>query len=367
MNFLYLQSGGPTAQINSSLMGGILEVKKDPSSRIFGALNGIEGLLDGKIIELTSLSHEELSLLGKTNGAILGSSRKSMAKASQEEFQKALQNLVKFKIDALLINGGNDSMLTCIKMHEALKDKGISVIGVPKTVDNDLFGIPFSPGYLTAANYVANAIQSIILDSKVYKKGKVTLIETMGRETGWLAASAFALPKKTYPDGIYLPETGFDLDEFIAKAKRDYQNKGYAFYVFSEGSSPKEGDAIDSFGNRAVEGYCDILAEQIKQKEDLPIRVVRLSIPQRSSNAYPNALDKEIATFCGSYAIRLALSKQSGFMAGYELDKDGQIKEKKIALEEVAAKTRYFDSAYIPLLKTYININPCITLEEIIR
>lgn len=358
MNVVYLQSGGPTAVINRSLAGALRYFKQHvKDGHFYGCKNGIDGLISGEFVDMSGMAEKDIEVLEVTNGAYLGSSRTSLAKASDDIFNKIKEVINKYHIEGIMVNGGNDSMCTASILSKRF---GVKCIGVPKTVDNDLFGIPYSPGYLTAANYVANCVLSTILDSKAYKKGKITLIETMGRDTGWLSLAASVLPSEVAPDGIYIPEDGFDIKAFINKAKEIYQEKGYGMFVISEGIALMNSEAIDSFGNRQVEGSCDVIAEYLS-KEKIPNRVVRLSIPQRASRAYPNKLDDEIASFAGREAMRLILDGQTGFMAGYKLDGD-KLSANPIDLDVVAGKTRFPSKEDVVDLQKRINLEPFIIL-----
>ena len=360
MNVVYLQSGGPTAVINRSLAGALREFQKQGRGRFYGCRNGIDGLIKGDLVDLTEMPLSDIETLELTNGAFLGSSRTNLIHASEDVFAQIEKVLGQYKIEGILVNGGNDSMCTASVLAKRF---GVKCIGVPKTVDNDLFGIPYSPGYLTAANFVANAVLSTILDSRVYKKGKITLIETMGRDTGWLSLAASVLPQEVAPDGIYIPEKGFDLQDFCKKAAQIYQEKGYGMFVLSEGLALMGGDSIDSFGNRQVEGSCDTVAAYLKEKANLPVRVVRLSIPQRASRAYPNELDDRIASYCGAEAMRLVAAGQSGFMAGYRLE-GNELSSNPIDLDEVAGKTRFPEEQDIADLKKRITLAPYIVLQN---
>ena len=359
MNVVYLQSGGPTAVINRSLAGALRYFQQtNKDGHFYGCRNGIDGLIKGDFVDMSDMSMKDIALLEVTNGAYLGSSRTSLSKANDETFAKIEQVIKQYKLNGILVNGGNDSMCTASILSRKFD---VKCIGVPKTVDNDLFGIPYSPGYLTAANYVANCVLSTILDSRVYKKGKITLIETMGRDTGWLSLAASVLPNEVAPDGIYIPEEGFDLKVFAARAKQIYLEKGYGMFVISEGIALTSGEAIDSFGNRQVEGSCDIVAAYLSKEENLPVRVVRLSIPQRASRAYPNALDDHIASYCGEEAMRLLIQGQTGFMAGYKLD-GNTLSPNPIALDLVAGKTRFPNKEDVADIKERINLAPFIVL-----
>ena len=359
MNIVYLQSGGPTAVINRSLAGALRYYQENiKEGKFYGCRNGIDGLIKGDLVDLTNMSNKDIETLEVTNGAYLGSSRTNLNHASDEVFEEVGKVIKQYELDGILVNGGNDSMCTASILSKRFD---VKCIGVAKTVDNDLFGIPYSPGYLTAANYVANVVLSTILDSKVYKKGKITLIETMGRDTGWLSLAASVLPNEVAPDGIYIPEEKYDLKEFAKKAKEVYKQKGYGIFVLSEGIPLLENNSIDSFGNRQVEGSCDVVAEYLEKEAGLSVRVLRLSIPQRASRAYPNELDDRIASFTGREALELVMEGKTGLMAGYKLN-GNELLPNPIDLDIVAGKTRFPSKEDIEDLKRRITLEPYIVL-----
>ncbi|MBR0301733.1 MAG: diphosphate--fructose-6-phosphate 1-phosphotransferase, partial [Bacilli bacterium] len=229
---VYIQSGGPTSVINTSLYGAIKEAQKHPEiSHIYGSLNGIEGLLTDNIIDFGKEDPEQIELLKQTPGSILGTSRHKLPKDfHDEEYAKILETCEKHNIGYVFVNGGNDSMDTCYKLSLLCKEKGldIKVMGVPKTVDNDLAITDHSLGFGSAAKYVVNTTKEIILDAVCYKKGKVYIIEIMGRNAGWLTAAVDLLPEEARPDLIYLPENKFNMQDFLKKVDALYKKKGNA-------------------------------------------------------------------------------------------------------------------------------------------
>ena len=226
---VYIQSGGPTSVINTSLYGAIQEAKKHPEiSNIYGSLNGIEGLLTDNLIDLRKEDDEQIELLKQTPGSILGTSRHKLPKDfHDEEYKKILETCKKHDIGYVFVNGGNDSMDTCHKLSLLCKELGvdIKVMGVPKTVDNDLAETDHSLGFASAAKYVINTVKEICIDAVCYKKGKVYVIEIMGRNAGWLTAAVDLLPEGIRPDLIYLPENKFDMADFLAKVQDLYNKK----------------------------------------------------------------------------------------------------------------------------------------------
>ncbi|MFA6616961.1 MAG: diphosphate--fructose-6-phosphate 1-phosphotransferase, partial [Bacilli bacterium] len=226
----YLQSGGPTSVINTSLYGVIKEAIKHPEaiSGIYGALYGVSGLINDNLIDLRAEDKEVIELLKQTPGAALGTVRYQLPQNhNHPDYEKIIATLKKHDIGYLLINGGNDSMDTCHKLSVFFEHNNVdcAVIGVPKTIDNDLFFTDHCLGYPSAAKYVIQTLQDIQIDNNSYYKGKVVIVEVMGRNAGWLTASAALLPKEFKADAIYLPEDKFDLEAFCAHTKSVYDKK----------------------------------------------------------------------------------------------------------------------------------------------
>jgi 6-phosphofructokinase len=314
---VYFQSGGPTSVINSSLYGVIVEAKKhlDDIDAIYGAKYGVEGLLDDNLINLSSLSKEEIELLKQTPGAILGSSRH---KVSDSDFALIDKTIATHNIGYLLVNGGNDSMDTCMKLarHFSLTRQGVRVIGIPKTIDNDLVVTDHSIGYPSASLHIINSLKSIILDARAYKKGKVVLVEIMGRDTGWLTASSDMLEGEDRPDFILLPETPFNEEEFLNSIKSVYSTKGYCVVALSEGISfhHESLEKKDAFGHAPLEGVSLALGRLIREKLSLGVRAIELSTPTRSDPLLISKVDQKEAINVGRYAVKDALKGETGKM-----------------------------------------------------
>jgi 6-phosphofructokinase 1 len=314
---VYFQSGGPTSVINSSLYGVITEASKHLESidTIYGAKYGVEGLLDNNLVNLSSLSKEEVELLKQTPGAILGSSRH---KVSENDFALIDATISKHNIGYILVNGGNDSMDTCMKLahHFAITKQDVRVIGIPKTIDNDLVVTDHSIGYPSAALHIINSIKSIILDAKAYKKGKVVLVEIMGRDTGWLTASSDMLTGDDRPDFILLPETPFNEEEFLSNINVIYTNKGYCVVALSEGVSfhHESLEKKDAFGHAPLEGVSFALGRLIREKLGLGVRAIELSTLTRSDPLLLSKVDQKEAINVGRYAVKYVLQGKTGKM-----------------------------------------------------
>ena len=313
---VYIQSGGPTSVINTSLYGAIKEAQKHPEiSNIYGSLNGIEGLLTDNLIDLGKEDPEQIELLKQTPGSILGTSRHKLPKDfHDEEYKKIIETCKKHNIGYVFVNGGNDSMDTCYKLSLLVKELGldIKVMGVPKTVDNDLAETDHSLGFASAAKYVINTVKEIIIDAVCYKKGKVYIIEIMGRNAGWLTASVDLLPEGIRPDLIYLPENKFDMDDFLAKVQDLYNKKGNAIVAVSEGfifERDTSNARVDSFGHMQLGGAGADLAKIVEAKLNLPIRAIELSLPQRAYSFLTSKVDSDEAIMCGTLAVKKAVEE----------------------------------------------------------
>lgn len=244
------QSGGPTAAINSSAYGAIRAALDAPEiKRVYGAINGISGILNNNIIDLGKEDPNELAFMKNTPASALGSCRVRLDDPGTDDssYMRILEIFKKYNIRYFFYNGGNDSMDTCSKVSKFMLKNGYDcrVIGIPKTIDNDLCLTDHCPGYGSAAKYIATSVREISMDTAVYEKGAITVIETMGRNAGWLtAASALAGSDGHGPDLIYLPEVVFDLDAFLQKVKKVYEETNKCLIVVSEGIKDKDGRYI---------------------------------------------------------------------------------------------------------------------------
>lgn len=318
---VYIQSGGPTSVINSSLYGAIMEAKKHPEiNAIYGSLNGIEGLLTDNIIDLGKEDPEQIELLKQTPGSILGTSRHKLPKDLHDpEYATILETCKKHNIGYVFVNGGNDSMDTCMKLSLLCKEKGldIKVMGVPKTVDNDLAETDHSLGFPSAAKYVINTVKEIIIDAVCYKKGKVYIIEVMGRNAGWLTAAVDMLPEGIRPDLIYLPEQKFDMEDFLKRVSELYEAKGNAIVAVSEGIEFERDMSkvkYDSFGHAQLGGAGAELANIVQDKFGYKIRAIELSLPQRAFSFLTSKVDSKEAQKCGELAVKKAVKGMTGKM-----------------------------------------------------
>lgn len=319
---VYIQSGGPTSVINSSLYGAIKEAREhgDVIDGIYGSLYGIEGLLCDQLIDLNQEDEATIELLKQTPGSILGTSRHKLPKDIHSgEYSKIIATLKKHNIGYVFVNGGNDSMDTCAKLSSLCKELNldVKVMGVPKTVDNDLAETDHSNGFGSAAKYIINTVKEIVIDAKCYKKSKVFIIEIMGRNAGWLTASVDLLPEGVRPDFIYLPENPFDPEDFLAKIKKQHEEHGSAIIAVSEGIDFTDGATnvrVDSFGHKQLGGLSARLAQLVESRLDLPTRSIELSLPQRAYSFLTSKVDQEETIMCGRLAVRYAVEGMSGHM-----------------------------------------------------
>ena len=270
------QSGGPTSVINASAYGAIKTALENESvTKVYGALNGIKGVLDDNLIDMGEECPDELALMKYTPSSALGSCRYKLKPADVDDtdYKRILEIFRKYNVRYFFYNGGNDSMDTCNKISKFMQKSGweCRVMGIPKTIDNDLAGTDHCPGYGSAAKYIATSVMEIYLDARVYDTGMITVIEAMGRNAGWLtAAAALAAYKGCGPDLIFLPEVNFDLNSFLDKVQKIYDANKKCIVVVSEGIRDKDGKYIseygaenlakDSFGHSQLGGLAAFLA-----------------------------------------------------------------------------------------------------------
>lgn len=353
-SLVYFQSGGPTAVINCSLYGVIAEaLKHDEFAGIYGSLHGVEGLINDDLVDLRKEDLEDIELLKQTPGAALGSSRKKLPAEDDPLFEKIIDTIVKHDIGYVLVNGGNDSMDTCLRLSRffANKKMDVQVIGIPKTIDNDLAVTDHSLGYPSAARHVINSMKMAVVDAKAYTKGKVILVEIMGRNAGWLTASIDLLPEDSRPDLIYLPEGRFDVKDFVKEVKAIFDKKGYAVVALSEGISfdRKNVGIVDSFGHSSLEGVSLSLADVLKDQAGLGSRVMELSLPQRADPILAAETDKDEAIAVSKFAVLSLLTGQTGKMVAIRrLSSDPYRSEYFLAdVKDIANAVKLFPKEWI--------------------
>ncbi len=324
------QSGGPTAVINASVYGVIrTALEHEAITKVYGAEHGIRGVLDGKLFDMGLESSEELALLPYTPSSALGSVRYKLKSPEEDEtdYERILETFKKYDVRYFFYIGGNDSMDTCAKVSRYMQKVGYEcrVIGVPKTIDNDLYGIDHCPGFGSAAKYIATTFMEVYLDARVYDTGTVTIIECMGRHAGWLtAAAALAGMKGCGPDLIYLPEVDFDMEQFLADVARVYGETGYCIVAVSEGVHYADGSfvseaktaATDGFGHAQLGGLAAILADAVKERTGAKVRGIELSLLQRCAAHVASGTDIAEAFALGAAAVAAAVDGVTGMMVG---------------------------------------------------
>ena len=339
---MFGQSGGPSSVINSSAAGVFIEaLEQDCITEVYGAAHGIRGILHEEFYDISKESKEELLLLKNTPSSAMGSVRYKLKDASIDDtdYKRLLEVFKKYNVRYFFYNGGNDSMDTCNKISKFMANSGweCRVIGVPKTIDNDLFGTDHCPGYASAAKYVATTTMEVKLDASVYDTPMITVIEVMGRNAGWLtAASKLASFKGLGPDLIYLPEVAFDIDKFISDVDNVMKkNANKCLVCVSEGIKNAEGTLVaelfaenlakDSFGHAQLGGVGAALANICKEKFGCKTRAIEFSLMQRCGAHLASKVDVEEAFNAGRESVKVAVSGETDKMVIFErsYDKDG--------------------------------------------
>ena len=334
-NLIVGQSGGPTAVINGSLYGVVTEAMRhtEEIDEIYGMINGIEGFLNGHMMDMRSLIEtNELSLLRTTPGSYLGSCRYKLPEDLNDPVYPLLFNkFTSHGIGYFFYIGGNDSMDTVSKLSRYAKkiNSDIRFIGVPKTIDNDLVHTDHTPGFGSAAKYVASMVREVAIDASVYdNKKSVTIVEIMGRHAGWLTAAS-ALARKYDGDNprlIYLPETAFDQEAFLKKVQKMLETTPNLVVCISEGIHDKNGTFVcelagdigtDTFGHKMLTGSGKYLENLIKEKLGVKVRSVELNVSQRCSSSCLSKTDLDEADHSGAFAVNAALNGETGKMISF--------------------------------------------------
>lgn len=324
-NIIVGQSGGPTSVINSSLAGVFKTALDMNEGKVYGMLNGIDGLLHGQYIDMTERMKNDLDveLLKRTPSSFLGSCRR---KVKPEDYDDVFKILNELEIGAFFYIGGNDSMDT-IKQLSAYGNKigsPIRFMGVPKTIDNDLAVTDHTPGYGSAAKYIGSTLKEVIRDGLVYSHATVSVVEIMGRDAGWLTLAA-SLAKGEDCEGvdlIYLPEVPFDLDKFVAKVKELHAQKGSLVIAVSEGIHTADGKyvcemsaadrMVDSFGHVALSGTASYLSNLLASELGCKTRAIEFSTMQRCANHIASLTDINEAYAAGAMAVEAAAKGETG-------------------------------------------------------
>ena len=328
------QSGGPTSVINASAYGVIdTALKSGVITKVLGAEHGIKGVLEDRLFDMGMEDPAELELMKYTPSSALGSCRYKIAdpEVDDTDYKRILEVFKKHDVRYFFYNGGNDSMDTCNKISKYMQSVGYEcrIMGVPKTIDNDLWGTDHCPGYASAAKFVATTCMEIYRDARVYDTGMVCIIEVMGRHAGWLtAAASLACLSGEGPDLIYLPEVDFDLDKFTDDVKRIYDKYGKCIVAVSEGIHDKNGTLIaeygadnapvDAFGHKQLGGLASYLAGYIKGQIGCKVRGIEFSLMQRCGAHIASATDISESFMSGKAAVEYAVEGMTDKMVGFE-------------------------------------------------
>ncbi|MBN2558645.1 MAG: 6-phosphofructokinase [Clostridia bacterium] len=330
---IFGQSGGPTSVINASAAGVFIQALSEENiTAVYGAAHGIRGILEEDFYDMSREDPEQLELLKTTPSSALGSVRYKLKNpdVDDSDYKRILEVFKKYDIRYFFYNGGNDSMDTTNKISKFLQKSGFdcNVIGVPKTIDNDLFGTDHCPGYGSAARYVATTLMELYHDARVYDTPMITVVEIMGRNAGWLtAASALASYKGAGPDLIYLPEIPFTMEKFLSDVRKVYEKTGKVIVAFSEGCKDSDGKYIaemgaslskDAFGHAQLGGAAAVLAARARDEFGCKVRGIEFSLMQRCAAHLGSLTDVMEAFAAGREAVRAAVSGITDHMVAFE-------------------------------------------------
>lgn len=367
INIAVAQSGGPTCAINASLAGVFDEAKKCREiDKIYGSRNGIQGIINENIIDLSEFIKDEsdLELLINTPSTALGSCRFKLPKAESDGsvYERIIEVFEKYNIGAFFYIGGNDSMDTVLKLSEYISSvgKNIKVVGVPKTIDNDVMGTDHTPGFGSAAKFIATTMQEIIRDSSVYQLNSVTIVEIMGRDAGWLTAASGVLKAngETAPHLIYLPEVVFDMKKFLDDIREEQKKHKSVIVAVSEGLKNNNGDyvasghisdTVDVFGHQYLAGLGKYLEQIVKSEVGCKVRSVELNVLQRCASHIASKTDLDEAKLIGAKAVQAALNGTTGEMMVFERTSNCPytIDIKSVKIEKVANHEKIFPIEWI--------------------
>lgn len=399
-NAIVGQSGGPTAVINASLYGVVYEAlnREDVFGNVYGMINGIEGFLHDQLMDMKPLDASgELELIKTTPGSYLGSCRYKLPEdLSDTVYPKLFEKFEKYNIGYFFYIGGNDSMDTVSKLsrYAASINSDIRFMGLPKTIDNDLVLTDHTPGFGSAAKYVASTVREIAIDASVYdNKQSVTIVEIMGRHAGWLTAAS-ALARKFENDNpvlIYLPEVAFDQDAFIEKIKSSLETTSNLVVCISEGIHTADGTFIcelgsevdvDTFGHKMLTGSGKYLENLVKERLGVKVRSVELNVSQRCSSAMLSKTDQKEAIASGSFGVTAAIKGETGKMVAFKrqspltLDADYVLnyatedvneicnKEKTVPLEWISEDGSDVTEAFLAYARPLVRGNVLVPTDE---
>ena len=364
-NCIIAQSGGPTSVINSSVVG-LIKANEEFKvyDKIYGGLNGIEGILNKNIIDLSSTTNQELEEFKYTPSSGLGSCRYKMKNIedSTEEYDKILEILQDLDIKTFFYIGGNDSIDTTAKLGKYAKENNLDInfVGIPKTIDNDLMYTDHTPGFASAAKYIAISVLETYLDSSVYTNNGIFILETMGRDTGWLAASACTAKYLGKPvvDFIYLPEVAFDKDQFLKDVEKRFKENNHVYIVVSEGIRDASGKFVsefecvsqDKFGHTQLGGVCNYIRSLILDaKITTRVKALELGVLQRCAMHCSSQIDIDEAFMTGYEALKYAMEGNNGQMVAIKRESNKPYKSSFFLVEadKIANNVKYFPTEWI--------------------
>ncbi len=384
------QSGGPTSAINATLSGvirGVLAQKDEGKIQtLYGMRNGMEGFLQEDLIDLTAFfdSEEKLNRLAHTPAAALGSCRKKLPDPEEDPafFDRLIELFRKYNIRYFFYIGGNDSMDTVAKLSKYLKtsDYKMAAIGVPKTIDNDIVDTDHTPGFGSAAKYIAVTMQEIIRDCAVYRIPAVTIVEIMGRDAGWLtAASAIGrVVTGLEPNLVYLPERVFDFDQFYKDIRAELQKHPNVVVAVSEGircangryvGEGKQSGVVDVFGHAYLAGTGKVLELAVKEEIGCKVRSIELSLPQRCAAHLASLTDLSESVGVGKEAVQVALSGVSGEMLSIQRvgDDPYRVEFRHADVSTIANRIRAVDDRFINEAGNHVTDACCAYLLPLIK
>lgn len=365
-NCIIAQSGGPTSVINSSVVG-LFDSNKELKAfdNVFAGLNGIEGILNGDIINLSEQSDEDIQRFRNTPSSGLGSCRYKMKKIedSTEEYEKLIDILKVNDIKAFFYVGGNDSMDTTAKLSKYAKEQNLDInfIGIPKTIDNDLMHTDHTPGFGSAAKFICTSILETYLDASVYINNGIFIIETMGRDTGWLAASAMLarIDGKQVADFIYLPEAEFSIENFLVDVKKKFKEQNKVYIVASEGLRDANGNFLaemnvsstqDNFGHAQLGGVGSFLRTKIIEAGiTTRVKSLELGVLQRCAMHCASEIDLDEAYQAGYKSLEYAKEGNTGYMVAIKRDDSKEYNTSHFLIEadKIANNVKYFPAEWI--------------------
>ena len=366
-NFLIAQSGGPTAAINATVAGAVARAQlSEQVGTIYGAVNGVKGVLEERLVDLGAQlsSPEALSLFSRTPGAGLGSCRLKLKslETDRAQFSRILEVFRKYDVGCFVYVGGNDSMDTVWKLSQFVRENGLDVrvMGAPKTIDNDLCGTDHTPGFGSAAKYVAATFSELACDVDVYDVKAVTIVEVMGRDAGWLTASAAAarLGGNAKPLLVYLPERPFSDERFIDDVRAALAKEDAVIVAISEGIRYADGSyvsestasgAVDVFGHKYLSGAGKALERLVREKLGCKVRSIELNLMQRCAGHLMSAVDYEESRQLGAMAAEQALCGASGRMAAVRRLSDApyRVSYETVGIEQVANRVSTVPDRFI--------------------